>query len=138
MDIQHILLIDDDEVSNFINREYLRSSGLKAEISVHSSAEDALEYMEAERSTFDKHAFQVVLVDINMPGLDGFEFVEMLRAKQLAAQIKVYMLTTSAHPRDLQRARELAVDGYITKPLNLEKLNKLLAAEHGKPWDEPW
>jgi CheY-like chemotaxis protein len=64
----------------------------------------------------------VVLLDINMPGLDGFEVLQRIREREAFAQLPVIMmLTNSDNPRDIERAAELGANGFQTKPATMKE-----------------
>lgn len=122
-----ILLVDDDRASNFLNTRLIESvAGDLAIVSVLSAAE-ALKYFEG-RQRFTKHDDRVVvMLDINMPSMDGFEFLESLKTENFDyTGITFFILSSSANIRDIKKAKSYKVDGYITKPLSREKVQSIL------------
>ena len=124
-----ILLIDDNETSNFLNERLLRRLNLTDHILVLSNGKQALDYLE-NLSRQGGHAGikpELILLDINMPVLDGFEFLELFQ--QLDARfrqgIHIAMLSTSNHPQDTGKASTFQAH-YLTKPLTIEKVEALL------------
>jgi CheY-like chemotaxis protein len=127
-----ILLIDDNETSNFLNERLLRRMDLTDNILVLNNGKTALEYLETvSHQEKDMAAVAVkpelILLDINMPVLDGFEFLELFRQldSQFREGIHVAMLSTSSHPQDTGKARDYQAH-YLTKPLTVEKMQGLL------------
>lgn len=65
---------------------------------------------------------EIILLDINMPGMDGFEFLEAFKARQLPDHFKIFMVSSSQNAGDIQQAKEHGVCGYVSKPLTEQKL----------------
>jgi CheY-like chemotaxis protein len=66
----------------------------------------------------------VILLDINMPRMNGIEFLKILRSDEILKNKKVFIMTTSSEERDRSAAEELGISGYILKPLNYTDNNK--------------
>lgn len=127
-----ILLIDDDEPTNFINRIIIEKSECARYIQVTESAEEALDYLK-QRGRYSEinntPQPELILLDINMPRLSGWDFLE--RYKEWNDNQKpdpvIVMLTTSMNPEDEHKARQIdEVSGYESKPLSKNKVNNLL------------
>jgi CheY-like chemotaxis protein len=119
-----ILLIDDDEPTNFLNKMTLEQSGCTSQIHIAQSGQEALDYL---REAFPRP--DLIFLDINMPAMDGWEFLEKYRNLPPArkADIVLIMLTTSLNPDDELRTRAIPeVSGFENKPLNREQLDILL------------
>jgi CheY-like chemotaxis protein len=125
--LNHILLVDDDTINNFINEKLLKKLDLSHKISVTLNGEEAL--------TFLKNVCQdpatcpeLILLDINMPVMDGFEFLE--RYKNLSfpnkGSVIIVMLTTSTNPNDTEKLNQAGISGYINKPLTEDKIKGLI------------
>lgn len=126
--IRDLMLVDDDELDHRIFARVIEQSDVVENFHACIGATDALRRLAAFDAVTNPGIPSVCLVDINMPGLDGFEFVE--RAVVLHdgrfADIPFVMLTTSLMQRDVQRAQSLeAVRGYLHKPLAVEHLDWL-------------
>ena len=126
MNINHLLLIDDDEVNNFLVEEILRETPLLGRFTVKLSGEEALTYLEncAEGSLFP----DLILVDLKMPQMDGFEFVEHYEQQFKAAhpQTQLMMLTSSLREADKQQALSYpTVRNFLNKPLDDQKLQTI-------------
>jgi CheY-like chemotaxis protein len=122
---QRILLVDDNDADNVYHEIVLRRAGYTGEVIVCESGEAALEYL---RDHPDQPP-ELVLLDINMPGMDGFEFARTATPYLTgAATATVVMLTSSASEADRLKAKSLAViRGYIIKPLTELTAAELLA-----------
>jgi CheY-like chemotaxis protein len=114
-----VMLIDDSEADLLYTRIVLERSGLDCEIVTFESARDALAHLQAAVDD----GIKLILLDINMPGMDGFEFLEAWERTPAAARTAVViMLSSSPHPADAERARRHErVRGYITKPIDREQ-----------------
>jgi CheY-like chemotaxis protein len=117
--LNRIVLIDDSEPDLIYSRIVLERSGLAREVQSFESAREALAWLLAP----DSHGADLILLDINMPGMDGFEFLEALRQARVCqpdkAWGKVVMLTSSPDPEDRERAASYpCVRGYLVKPLD--------------------
>jgi two-component system, OmpR family, KDP operon response regulator KdpE len=106
-----VLVVDDEPPLRRVLRSSLRNSGFAVEEA--SSAEEALELL-------GRSSFNLALIDINMPGADGFELCEQLRA--LGRQIGILVVTVRDSERDAVQALEAGADDYITKPFRLGEL----------------
>ena len=111
-----ILIIDDDESMRELLRLHLRSAGYEVQV-----AEDAI----AAGYMVLKQPPDLIITDVNMPHLDGFEFIEALRADKTLPEIPVIFLT-SMEEGD-QRGKSLGVVGYITKPVRADRLLAMVA-----------
>ncbi|GLB49177.1 response regulator [Neptunitalea lumnitzerae] len=119
-DLRHVLLVDDDPATNFINRKIITDSGCADIITTVTSAEAALEFLVSTKES-EKDQPDLILLDINMPGMNGWEFLEEYKDldEEQKAKIVIVMLTTSLNPDDEERARKNPlVNGFKNKPLN--------------------
>lgn len=122
---ERFILIDDNEADNVYHGIMIERAGFTGEVLVFEGGEDALAF-------FRSDAMQVptcIFLDINMPGLDGFGVAE--QATPLLADkptIMLVMLTSSGSPADRARAATLPIiRGYVTKPLDVEGIQALMA-----------
>ena len=123
--LNKILLIDDSESDNFIHSRIIRKCDVTREIKVCYSAEDGLAYLQ---NTVEKDGDlppELIFLDINMPGMNGWEFLEEYDRLDIKykARIIITMLTTSLNPDDNDRALKNAkIQKFMTKPLTREML----------------
>ena len=125
-----ILLIDDDEPTNFLNQMTLEQAGCARHIQIVQSGQEALDYLmhKGKYSNGMPHP-DLIFLDINMPAMDGWEFLERYRQLQpeQKASIVMIMLTTSLNPDDEAKAREIPeIKGFEHKPLRAHRLTTLL------------
>jgi CheY-like chemotaxis protein len=125
-----ILAEDDDGHASLVQRN-LRRAGLVNEIVHVKDGQEALDYIRAEgehagRSIAD---FVLLLLDINMPRLDGVEVLRRIKADPVTSKIPDIMLTTTDDPREVERCYELGCSVYLTKPVEyegfIEAINRL-------------
>jgi CheY-like chemotaxis protein len=124
-----VLLIDDDEPTNFLNQLVVESSGYTEQIKTAQSGEEALNYL-VNSGENDNPSPDLIFLDINMPAMNGWEFLDKYRNLDDAKKSKVVivMLTTSLFPEDKARAYEIPeISGFENKPLTKEKLDKIVA-----------
>jgi len=121
--INSILLIDDDNIANYLHASLIRKLNLTGTIFVKLNGKEALTFLE-ESYTHYKSLPSLIFCDLNMPVLNGFEFMEKLRQSSLAAlnSIPLVALSSSACESDVKKMRELRVHHCLTKPLTREKL----------------
>lgn len=110
----NILLVEDDEIDVMTVRRAFRKNNITNPLRV---AGDGIEALEMLRSGEMPAENRIVLLDINMPRMDGIEFLRELRADPALRSTTVVVLTTSNEDRDRIHAYELNVAGYILKPV---------------------
>lgn len=114
-----ILVVDDNPTNMKLLFFVLSAQGY--EIRMASDALEALAVLE----TFEP---RMVLLDLQLPGMDGLELARRLRAQPRFAQLLIVAVTASAMKGDEERALEAGCDGYITKPIDTRSLPKLVAS----------
>lgn len=129
-----ILLIDDDEFTNSINVKVIEKARIHTHIQVTTSAEEALEYLrETGRFTHitDSQQPGIILLDLNMPGMNGWEFLEEYTTllEERKAGIVIVVLTSSNHPGEQEKlSGNKDVVAFWTKPLKPDALTNLVQA----------
>jgi len=106
-----ILIVDDDKTTRKLLSLYLKGSGFEV-----VTAENGLNALEKLGSD----TFQLVLTDLNMPFMDGIEFLKAMKSKPGTSNIPALMLTTETDEEERQRAIEAGADGYLSKPVTAE------------------
>ena len=125
--------VDDDEVSNYIHSDLLTSLQISDHITTISDGLAALGYLtEAYKKSGNNVFFvpDIIFLDINMPMMNGFEFLEHFgkRLSEFSPKPRIYMLTTSLLQEEMTRAEKYKhlIDGYLEKPLSSEMVMGLL------------
>jgi CheY-like chemotaxis protein len=111
-----ILLIEDDYLDVESVKRALKKSQVHCELHVAHNGEDALSLLTGEKG--DKYTPDVILLDINMPKMNGIEFLQIIKNYFSLSQIKTFVITTSTDEYDQLSTRSLGIEGYIVKPLD--------------------
>lgn len=121
-----ILVVEDDFVDLEIVKRGVAKFGLGVDILAASDGSEAIELMQSEEVK-EKHPKLLVFLDINMPGMNGHQFLDHVRSDEDLRRTVVFVLTTSDHPRDIKRAYDNNVAGYFVKS-NLHGLMETVSA----------
>ncbi|MEO6232657.1 MAG: response regulator [Ferruginibacter sp.] len=127
--IKRILLVDDNEDDNWYHERIIKKNDSATKVIALESGLDALALLK-EESTSDIAHPELILLDINMPGMNGWEFLEEYKKIDHKGKrsIVVIMLTTSDNPDDLEKAHRIDILSDIkTKPLTNDMLNDIIA-----------
>ena len=126
-----VWLIDDDSVSNMIHSEFFHEHFPRIQIKTFEKAEEALHELKQNiKSKEDSLIPDLILLDINMPVMNGWEFLEDFHDSMIfmTEQIEVVMLTSSIATEDYRKSLQFpAVIAYLTKPLDLSKLDGIVS-----------
>jgi CheY-like chemotaxis protein len=128
---QYAMLLDDNELDNFINQKTLEACRFASKIYVNTSSKSALEFLNnletSSSAEFDIFP-QIIFIDINMPMIDGFQFIENLKntfPKRFKAT-KIVILTSSVSINDREKSMSISKDIlFLNKPLTQEALNQI-------------
>jgi CheY-like chemotaxis protein len=123
--LKSILLIDDDEPTNFFSSLLIEDANCTENILIAESGQRALGLLKSEALPKP----DLIFLDINMPAMDGWEFLEKYRQlpKDLQGKIVIIMLTTSLNPDDREKASKIKeISGFETKPLTPELIDSVL------------
>ena len=120
-----VAIIDDDSIFQFTTKVKFEKLELANEVLIFNDGEEVLEYIKANDIG---NLPNILLLDINMPIVDGWDFLEMYKNIEVEKQnvMKIYMLSSSINPDDVKRAESnVFVKDYITKPIRDEDLTKI-------------
>ena len=127
--VMSYLLVDDDDISNFLNKRTLENAGIRSEIHTAMNGRQALDLF---NSYFlgTRPIPHTILLDLNMPVMDGFTFIEAFRKinHPSAKNVRIIIVTSSNNPADAQRARMLGITHFLQKPLSIDALTEALVA----------
>jgi CheY-like chemotaxis protein len=128
---RNILLLDDNDLDNFINEKIMESNLFSKKNYICTSGKSAIEFLTniiEMGDDFSKNYPEIIFVDLNMPLMDGFQFIEFFK-KNLESKLhnpKIVILTSSIFPEDVLKAEKISKDIiFLNKPLTKDVLEKL-------------
>jgi CheY-like chemotaxis protein len=124
--INTVLLVDDDQVTNLLNSKVIKKVKLASKVDIVLNGKEALEYLENVRNEDIPH---IIFLDINMPYMNGFEFLDIYNKKfnEKHGTLVLMMLTTSINSVEVEKARSYgSVSEFISKPLTVDKLKQIM------------
>jgi CheY-like chemotaxis protein len=122
-----VMLVDDNELDNFINKKLVETDAFAGGTTIHTSAESALAYLKSNTGT-PAQIPDLIFLDIMMPEMDGFGFLEEFEKlpDDVKTKSRIIMLSTSDSFKDLNRANQNKhVKRFLNKPLNAQILEAL-------------
>ena len=126
---QNVCLIDDDNIYQYTARVLLESTGLANHIQSFYNGQDALSYLKDEKNNTTEELPDLIFLDINMPVMNGWEFLEEYQKlhPNLPKPMHVYVVSSSVDYSDMQRSRSYKeVSDYLVKPVNRSKYLELI------------
>ena len=127
----YAMLLDDNELDNFINQKTLEANDFAHKIYVNTSSKSALEFLNnLEISSNDKFDIfpEIIFIDINMPMIDGFQFIDNFKEKfnKRFKEVKIIILTSSICDSDRVKANKISKNIlFLNKPLTKDALNQI-------------
>jgi CheY-like chemotaxis protein len=125
----NICVIDDDDIYQFAVARIIESALKTSSVMSFYDGEEALEYFESLKGN-DGPIPDIIFLDINMPRLNGFEFMEGYNKikDRLSKKSKVYMVSSSIDPADIQRSKEMdGIEDYVSKPLDTNLVTDIVS-----------
>ncbi|MCM4173761.1 response regulator [Arenibacter sp. TNZ] len=124
----NVCIVDDDDIYQFTVIKTLKALKLTDRIMVFSDGEEALDFM-LDHLNEDDVLPDVIFLDIDMPVMDGFQFMEeYIKLKpSLGKKIIIYMVSSSVDPADIERANKIGeITDYIVKPITHDQLKSII------------
>ncbi len=122
-----ILLIEDDVGDQKLIKQSLKSSKIANDLHICGCAEAALEYLQNSMNNSQGHPIpDLILLDLNLPGMGGKEFLKTLKEDEKLDIIPVVVLTTSDSDKDVLESFKLQAAGYVKKPVCLEEFSQVV------------
>jgi response regulator RpfG family c-di-GMP phosphodiesterase len=127
--ISRFVIIDDDPVNNALCKMIIKMVLGKMDVRTFTLPEKGFQFLETEYSGKENDSISIILLDLNMPIMSGWEFLERFEEldSQIKSQLEIYILSSSVDPRDKERAdADKNVEDYIIKPLTKEIVKGIL------------
>lgn len=120
-----ILLAEDNPADQRLTQRVFKDSGILNNLHIASDGEEALGFLDKAEPFPD-----ILLLDINMPKIDGKQVLETIKTTPRFRHLPVVMLTTSSHERDVFDSYQLGVNAYITKPVDIGQFRTIVKQLH--------
>jgi two-component system response regulator len=117
----NILLVEDNEDDVFLTREGMREAGIPANLHRVANGSECMSYLRRQGAYAEEHRPDLVLLDLNMPVMDGREVLAEVRRDEALRLIPVVMLTTSSAHEDIESAYRLFAHAYVIKPTSFDE-----------------
>jgi CheY-like chemotaxis protein len=127
----HVLLVEDNQDDIELTLEALKDSKVSMQIEVVTDGMAAMEFLHREGKYADKPRPDLVLLDLNLPKMDGREVLKEIRADENLTDIPVVVLTTSEDEGDILRAYKLHANCYIAKPVDFNRFTEIIRQVEG-------
>jgi CheY-like chemotaxis protein len=128
-----ILHVDDDSNDALLFQHACRKAGVEVDLQGVSDGDEAIAYLRGQDQFADRQQFplpRLILLDLKMPRLSGFEVLGWLRQNDQWKRLPVVVLTSSSHDADVNRAYDLGANSYLVKPVGFEALVEIARAIH--------
>ncbi|SHE29112.1 response regulator [Flavisolibacter ginsengisoli] len=123
--ITTILLVEDDQLDAMDIKRSLDKLNVLYKLVVAKNGEEAIDMMKGNHEVTLENLPDIILIDINMPRMNGLEFLQVIRDTPEWKKIKCFMITTSDEKVDKEAAKKLGVSGYILKPFKINNTSSL-------------
>lgn len=120
MNAINMLLVEDNPGDILLTREALKASKILNNLAVVNNGEDALDYLYRRNPHEDAEPVDLILLDLNLPGVDGYEVLEVIKEDADLKRIPVVVLTSSKAESDRLKSYNLHANCFVTKPLGAE------------------
>ena len=126
-DAAAVLLVEDNPDDEELTLRGLRHTNLKNPVDVARDGQEALDYLFGNHDQAAKPVPVVVLLDLHLPRVDGFEVLKRIRAEERTRRVPVVILTSSNEDRDLINGYDLGANSYVRKPVRFEEFATAIA-----------
>jgi len=134
----HILVAEDDPTDAYFFERAFRRAGLPVTLHFVRDGQEVLDYLQGEGQFADRTRYplpQLLLLDLKMPRLDGFDVLEWVRKQPSMSGVLIVIFSSSEEPRDINRAYGLGANSYLVKPHSMAELTALVG-QFKKYWQE--
>jgi two-component system, chemotaxis family, response regulator Rcp1 len=123
-----LLLVEDNYGDVLLVREAFRSAKIRNNLAVARDGEEALRILRREGLHADRPRPDLILLDLNLPRMDGREVLQAIKADPVLQPIPVIIMTSSKAEVDVLKSYQLSANGYIVKPVDFERLQEIVAS----------
>lgn len=119
----HILLVDDNKMDVVLTLDAFRVAKLQNKINIASNGEEALDYLFGHGKYSDREEYPLpvlILLDLKMPGMDGFEVLQQIKKTPVVKRIPVIILTSSKEEGDRAMSYDIGANSYLLKPVSFD------------------
>ncbi len=128
-------IIDDDLIYTNLIKRVIENNELCSELLIFNNGKQSIDYFESSLESLDAKSIpEIIFLDLNMPIMDGWEFLERFSKikNKFKKKISLYVVSSSINPSDINRAKSSpTVQNYFTKPLNVNKLEQIFLRKSG-------
>jgi CheY-like chemotaxis protein len=121
-DSRFVLIVDDDNDDIELFKEAVKQVAPRVQCASALGGHEALNYLESEKEPLP----DIIFLDLNMPGMTGQQFLEIIKSSEKFCEIRVVIYTTSSHEKDIEDTRRLGAESFITKPTSFADTCKAL------------
>jgi CheY-like chemotaxis protein len=121
-----VLLVEDDPGDVVLTKEAFEDNKVSNKLSIVSDGEEAMRFLRREGDYADAPRPDLVLLDLNLPRMDGRQVLEEIKADETLRTIPVVVLTTSEAEEDIIRSYRLHANAYVTKPVDFDQFIKVV------------
>ncbi|HOZ30399.1 MAG TPA: response regulator [Bacteroidales bacterium] len=121
--IAHILLVEDNQMDVILTLDAFREAKINNKVNVARNGQEALDYLFGEGKFADRDVFplpSIILLDLKMPGIDGFEVLNQIKSTEGLKRIPVIILTSSKDEGDRALSYDIGANSYLLKPVSYE------------------
>lgn len=121
-----LVMIEDDEGHALLIQKNLKRAGIANTIVHLSDGSMAVDYFFSEKAALQDHEKTLILLDLNLPHIDGYEILSKLKADERTKRIPVIILTTTDNPKEIDHCYELGCNVYIIKPVEYDNFSEAI------------
>jgi chemotaxis family two-component system response regulator Rcp1 len=126
-----ILLVEDNYGDVLLTREACDSPAVSINLTVAADGEEALAMLRGERSGFENYRPDFILLDLNLPRMDGRELLAIIKAEPILQRIPIIVLTSSKAEIDILKSYDLKANSYVVKPVEFDRLQEVIESLEG-------
>ena len=131
--LTNILVVDDSANDVFLLEQAFKKAAATSRLQSVPDGREARAYLQGEGQFSDRAVYplpDLLLLDLNMPRMNGFEFLQWIRQDAACSHLVTYVLSASARDGDVRRAYQLGANSYVVKPSRMDELVSFVAALH--------